>query len=117
MLPTQSLFVLLDQFRRRATPLLMVLALALTASACVHYEVIKQSGPPSAMVGMPGLSIDYDYSQIAISDKRMSEQQWLDSREKDEHRNTYLETKNSANTGIVEGLNKKLGGVPISVGV
>lgn len=95
----------------------LVLALAFTTSACINYEVLKQSGPPSALVGMTGLSVAYDYSQIAISNKRMSEQQWLETREKDEHRNTYLETKNSANVGVVEGLNKWLGGVPISVGV
>lgn len=85
-------------------------------SACAHYEVLRQSGPPSALVGMSSLTIKYDYSQIAISDKRMSEQQWLDTREKDEHRQTYLETKESANTGVVEGLTKKLGGVSLAVG-
>jgi|GEM_PF-2476330 len=122
MLPTHSLVILLQKIqplrrlRDHATPMLMVLALALSSAACAHYEVIKQSGPPSGLTGMTGLAIEYDYSQIAISNKRMSEEQWLETREKDEHRNTYLETKNSANTGVVEGLNKKLGGVPISEG-
>lgn len=100
----------------RLTQLLMVFALALTSMACAHYEIIRQSGPPSALTGMSGVAIQYDYSKIAISSKRMSEDQWLETREKDEHRNTYLETKNSANTGVVEGLNKKLGGVPITEG-
>ena len=96
--------------------MLAVLMLALMSSACAHYEVLRQSGPPSGLVGMTSMTINYDYSQIAISDKRMSEQQWLDTREKDEHRQTYLETKESANTGVVEGLGKKLGGVALSVG-
>ncbi len=96
--------------------LLALILLALVSTACVRYEVIKQSGPPSALSDMTALSINYDYSQIAISNKRMSEQEWLDTREKDEHRNTYLETKESANVGVVEGLSKKLGGVTITAG-
>jgi hypothetical protein len=116
MLSLRSFLPLLDQLRHRALPMLAVLMLALMSSACAHYEVLRQSGPPSALVGMTSLTINYDYSQIAISDKRMSEQQWLDTREKDEHRQTYLETKESANTGVVEGLGKKLGGVALSVG-
>jgi hypothetical protein len=94
-----------------------VLVLALLSTACVqHYEVLRQSGPPSAMVGVSSLTVNYDYSQIAISDKRMSEQQWLDTREQDAHRQIYLETKESANTGFVEGLTAKMGGVTLSVG-
>jgi hypothetical protein len=95
---------------------MLLLAVALTSVACLRYEIIRQSGPPSALNGLTGIAVDYDYSQIAISNKRMSEQQWLDSREKDEHRNTYLETKDSANTGVVTGLTRKLGGIPVVVG-
>lgn len=102
---------------RRALPLLAVLVLALLGTGCfAHYEVLRQSGPPSALTGVTSLTVSYDYSQIAISDKRMSEQQWLDTREKDEHRQTYLETKESANTGVVEGIGNKMGGVALSVG-
>jgi hypothetical protein len=114
--PRFSLLTMLHQLRRRALPMLAVFLLALTSMACAHYEVLKQSGPPSALAGMTGLAVTYDYSSIAISDKRMSEQQWLDSREKEEHRTTYLETKESANTGVVEGLTKKMGGVTVTVG-
>jgi hypothetical protein len=110
------LFDALRQTGRSAMPILTVLMLALTSMGCAHYEVLKQSGPPSAMAGMSALAVNYDYSQIAISDKRMSEQQWLETREKDEHRQTYLETKESANTGFLEGLNKKMSGVTVTVG-
>jgi hypothetical protein len=96
--------------------MLAVVMLALTSMACAHYEVLTQSGPPSAMAGMTSMTVSYDYSQIAISDKRMSEEQWLETREKDEHRQTYLETKESANTGIIEGMTKKMGGVTVTVG-
>ncbi len=96
--------------------MLAVFMLAFTSMACAHYEVLRQSGPPSALVGVTSISVNYDYSQIAISDKRMSEQQWLDTREKDEHRQIYLETKDSANVGFVEGMTKKMGGVTVSVG-
>jgi hypothetical protein len=119
MLSSRVLIPIVDALRRSgrsALPILAVLMLALTSMGCAHYEVLKQSGPPSAMAGMTNLAVTYDYSQIAISDKRMSEQQWLETREKDEHRQTYLETKESANTGIVEGLNKKMGGVTVTVG-
>ncbi|HLT36019.1 MAG TPA: hypothetical protein VK034_07030 [Enhygromyxa sp.] len=102
--------------RRSFLQLLAVLVFTLMSTACFHYEVLRQSGPPSALVGMTSLAVTYDYSQIAISDKRMSEQQWLDTREKDEHRQTYLETKESANVGVVEGLGNKMGGVPVGVG-
>ncbi len=96
---------------------LFVLGLALVAMACApHYMVVKQSGPPSALSSAQTIYVQYDYAHVAISDKRMSEQQWLDSREKDEHRTTYLETKDSVNTGVVEGLSKKLG-VPVQQGV
>jgi hypothetical protein len=111
---------LLPSLLRRVTvhalvPLL--LAIGLLATACVPpYQIIQQSGPPSALAGATAMTIDYDYSQIAISDKRMSEQQWLDTREKEEHRKTYLETKESANTGIVEGLSAKIQGVQFAIG-
>ena len=65
---------------------------------------------------MTTLAVNYDYSQVAISDKRMSEQQWQETREKPEHWQTYLETKESANTGFIQGLNKKMGGVNVTVG-
>lgn len=116
MLRPRSFRPLFEVLRLRALPMLAVLMLALLGSACAHYEVLRQSGPPSALNGMTALAVNYDYSQIAISDKRMSEQQWLDTREKDEHRNTYLETKDSANTGVVEGLTKKVGGVSVTAG-
>jgi hypothetical protein len=116
MLPLRSLLPLLETLRHRALPLLAVLTLVLFGSACRRYEVIQQSGPPSALQGVNNIAVTYDYSQIAISDKRMSEAQWLETREKDEHRNTYLETKDSANTGVVTGLTSKLGGVTVTAG-
>ncbi|MFO7564172.1 MAG: hypothetical protein R6X02_16115 [Enhygromyxa sp.] len=116
MLRPPTLLPLFVALRRRALPMLAVLVLALVSSACAHYEVLRQSGPPSALQGVNNIAVTYDYSEIAISDKRMSEEQWLETREKDEHRNTYLETKESANTGVVEGLTKKLGGVTVTAG-
>ncbi|MCA9681023.1 MAG: hypothetical protein KC431_19610 [Myxococcales bacterium] len=101
--------------RLLAAPLLFVFMLL--ASACApHYMIVKQSGPPSALSSAQAIYVQYDYSRVAISDKRMSEQQWLETREKDEHRTTYLETKNSVNTGVVEGLSAKLG-IPVQEGV
>lgn len=101
---------------RALVPLVLALV-ALTGVACgPPYQILQQSGPPSALAGASAMAIEYDYSQIAISDKRMSEQQWLDSREKEEHRKTYLETKDSANTGIIEGLTNKIQGVQFSAG-
>lgn len=111
---------LLPSLLRRVTVHALVpvlLAIGLLATACVPpYQIIQQSGPPSALAGATAMTIDYDYSQIAISDKRMSEQQWLDTREKEEHRKTYLETKESANTGVVEGLSAKIQGVQFAIG-
>ena len=102
---------------RRLTSFFFLLALAFATTACFKpYTVIQQSGPPSALAGTTAMAVQFDYGNIAISNKRMSEQQWLDTREKDEHRNTYLETKNSANVGIIEGLQKHLQGVAISEG-
>ena len=108
---------LLDRIRR-LSPLFFVLALALSSMACFKtYTVIQQSGPPSALVGATAFAVQFDYSNIAISDKRMSEEQWLETREKDEHRQTYLETKESANTGMLEGLQKGLAGAQLTPGV
>jgi hypothetical protein len=102
---------------RHLSSLLLVVALAFVALACVpHYTVISSSGPPSALVGVNAMSVQYDYSHIKISDKQMSEDQWLETREKDEHRKTYLETKESANTGVLEGLVKGLPGVQVVTG-
>lgn len=114
MFSLRSFLPLLAPLRRRALPMLATLMLALLSSACVHYEVLRQT--PSALVGASSMTVNYFYTEVAISDKRMSEQQWLDTREKDEHRQTYLETKESANTGVIEGLSSKLGGVALSVG-
>jgi hypothetical protein len=101
----------------RFPSLLLVLALGLSSLACFpHYQVISKSGPPSALVGLGAVWVQYDYSHVAISDKRMTEEQWLASREKDEHRQTYLETKDSANVGFAEGLAKGLAGVQINPG-
>jgi hypothetical protein len=116
MLPPKLLLLALNRIVQRITPTLVLLGLALTSLACTPYKIIVQSGPPSALAGATTMTIRYDYSQVAISNKRMSEQQWLDSREKDEHRNTYLETKESANTGISEGLVKKISGVQFANG-
>lgn len=114
---SSSSLLALQRLLRRAPALLGVLALVLFSTACFkRYQVIQQSGPPSVLAGVNELYVAYDYSQIAISDKRMSEQQWLDTREKDEHRQTYLETKESANTGFVEGLQKKMAGVKLFEG-
>jgi hypothetical protein len=101
----------------RLPSLLFLLVLALASSACFpHYQVISHSGPPSALVGLGAVWVQYDYAFVAISDKRMSEEQWLASREKDEHRTTYLESKDSANYGFAEGLAKGLPGVKINPG-
>ncbi|MFV8752753.1 hypothetical protein ACNOYE_19565 [Nannocystaceae bacterium ST9] len=116
MLPSKLLSAL-TRALRHAAPLAMLVALAMTTLACMPpYQIIAQSGPPSALAGATAMTIQYDYSQIAISDKRMSEQQWLDTREKDEHRQTYLETKDSANIGFGEGLQKKIAGVEFATG-
>jgi hypothetical protein len=101
----------------RLSSLLFLLVLALASMACFpHYQVISHSGPPSALVGLGEVWVQYDYSFVAISDKRMSEEQWLASREKDEHRQVYLESKDSANFGFAEGLSKGLPGVKINPG-
>lgn len=86
------------------------------ACAVPHYQVIKRSGPPSALVGLSAVWLQYDYSHVAISDKNMSEEQWLATREKEEHRQIYLETKNSADVGFAEGLAAGLAGVAINPG-
>lgn len=86
----------------------MLLAIACFMVACAPYKVIQRSGPPSALAGMDTLYVQFDYSRVQISSDRMSEAQWLETREKEQHRNTYLETKNSANTGILGGLSNKL---------
>jgi hypothetical protein len=101
----------LDRIRHLVPSLLLVLGLAFGAMACVPWTVITASGPPSALVGVTAMSVQYDYSNIRISDKGFSEEEWLASREKDEHRTTYLETKDSANIGILEGLAKGAPGV------
>ncbi len=117
MLLPKLVLTLLHRALERATPVAMLLALALTTLACVPYQIIAQSGPPSALAGATAMTLAYDYTQIAISDKRMSEQQWLETREKEEHRTTYLETKESANQGVGEGLSSKISGVQFGVGV
>ncbi|WP_106088581.1 hypothetical protein [Enhygromyxa salina] len=106
----------LDRIRHLIPSLVLVLGLAMGAMACVPWTVITSSGPPSALVGVTAMSIQYDYSNIRISDKGLSEEEWLASREKDEHRATYLETKDSANIGIIEGLTKNLPNVQIVPG-
>ncbi len=97
---------------------MFVLALALASLACVpaHYAVIKQSGPPSALTGASAVWVQYDSSHVAISDKNMTEEQWLATREKDEHRQIYLDSKNSANVGFAEGFAAGLAGVQINPG-
>lgn len=116
MLLPKLLLTILHRVVQRTTPALLLLALAMTTLGCVPYAIIVQSGPPSALAGATTMAIKYDYSQVGISDKRLTEQQWLDSREKDEHRNTYLETKESANKGVAEGLSKKIAGVTFTEG-
>lgn len=102
---------------RHLSSLLFVVALAFVALACVpHYTVISSSGPPSALAGVSAMAVQFDYAHVKISDKQMSEEQWLETREKDAHRKTYLETKDSANTGVIEGLQKGLPGVQITPG-
>ena len=101
----------------RLPSLLFVLALALTSLACFpHYQVVSHSGPPSALIGLQAVWVQYDSSFVAISDKRMSEEQWLATREKDEHRQIYLETKNSVGYGFAEGFAMGLPGVQITPG-
>jgi hypothetical protein len=101
----------------RLPSLLFMLVLALASLACFpHYQVISKSGPPSALVGLQAVWVQYDYSHVAISDKRMSEEQWLATREKDEHRQIYLETKDQANYGFAEGLAAGLAGLQVNPG-
>jgi hypothetical protein len=106
----------LDRIRHLIPSLMLVLGLAFGAMACVPYTIITSSGPPSALVGVTAMAIQYDYSNVRISDKGLSEEEWLSSREKDEHRATYLETKDSANVGVLEGMSKRLSGVQIVPG-
>src|SRR5690242_14329092 len=59
----------------RLPSLLFLLVLALASMACFpHYQVISHSGPPSALVGLGEVWVQYDYAFVAISDKRMSEE-------------------------------------------
>ncbi|PRQ03591.1 hypothetical protein ENSA5_14260 [Enhygromyxa salina] len=107
---------LLDRIRRHL-PSLLVFALALGAAGCFdHYQVISSSGPPSELVGVTSMTVQYDYSNVRISNKGLSEEEWLASREEDAHRETYLETKESANIGIIEGLQAGLSGVQFATG-
>jgi hypothetical protein len=99
----------------RKLHLLTLLAFCLLV-ACGPWTVIVQSGPPSALLGMNAIGVTFDYSQIAIGGKRQSEQDWLATREKEEHRQTYLQTKAEANRGMIQGVQKKLGGVAIAEG-
>ncbi len=116
MPPLRTLFSA-PSLRRLLSPLVLV-AFALFTTACAaHYTVIKQSGPPSALLGVQAIAVQYDYSQIRIGNTdRMTEEQWLSSRKQESHRQTYLDTKNSANIGVVEGLTKNLNQVVVSEG-
>jgi hypothetical protein len=101
----------------RLPSLLFSLMLALTSLACFpHYQVVSHSGPPSALIGLQAVWVQYDSSFVAISDKRMSEEQWLASREKDGHRQNYLESKDQANYGFAEGLAMGLAGLRVNPG-
>jgi hypothetical protein len=75
-----------------------------------------RSGPPSALTGLTAVWVQYDSSYVAISDKNMTEEQWLATREKEEHRQIYLDSKNAANVGFAEGLAGGLAGVAINPG-
>lgn len=88
----------------------------LLLAACAPWTVITQSGPPSALLGVNTVGVTYDYSQIAIGGQRQSEADWLATREKEDHRQTYLQTKAEANRGIIQGLQKRMGGVTIGEG-
>jgi hypothetical protein len=110
------LVTVLHRVVQRAMPAFLLLALATTTLACTPYTVIVKLGPPSALAGATTMALKYDYSGVGISNKHLSEQQWLESREKEEHRTTYLETKVSANTGVSEGLVKKITGVAFAEG-
>jgi hypothetical protein len=101
----------------RLPSLLFALVLAFASLACFpHYQVVSKSGPPSALIGLAEVWVQYDYGHVAISDKRMTEEQWLASREKDEHRHNYLESKDQANYGFAEGLAMGLAGLRVNPG-
>jgi len=90
--------------------------LATTTGCFKRYTVIKQSGPPSALQGTTAMAVQFDTSNIAISKDRMSEQQWLETREKDEHRANYTDSLQAANTNFLSGLQSRLNGVALSMG-
>ena len=98
---------------RPTTYLIFVFALLLGTAGCFKtWTVIKQSGPPSALQGQTQMAVQFDTSNIRIGkDEQMSEQQWLESREKDEHRANYTESVAEANRMFMEGMRKKANGV------
>lgn len=90
---------------------LLVLALA----ACgPPYTIIKQSAP-SALTGTTAMGVNFDFSNVAISGKRMTEEQWLASRD-DNGRTTYTETKQKAADGFVRKLHEQGGGASVAAG-
>ena len=108
---------LLARFRPPTFVLLVFALLLGTSTGCFkRYTVIKSSGPPSALQGTGAMAIQFDTSNIAISKDRKSEQDWLASREKDEHRANYTESVQEANAKFLEGLQQRASGVQFSVG-
>jgi hypothetical protein len=93
--------------------LFFLFALVIATTGCFKtWTVIKSSGPPSALAGQTPIAVQFDTSHIVIGNKdQMTEQQWLDSREKDEHRANYTESVQNANAQFIEGLRQRSEGV------
>ncbi|MDC0715964.1 hypothetical protein [Nannocystis bainbridge] len=99
-------------FRRFA----FVLALAaapLAATACKPYAVVQQSGPPSALKGMTGMTVGFDWSQVTVLDKS-SEAEYLATKN-DEEKADFAKIKQETDAAILEGMRDRgVNAVPVA---
>lgn len=93
--------------------LFALFALVIATTGCFKtWTVIKSSGPPSALAGQTPMAVQFDTSSIRIGNKdQMTEQQWLETREKDDHRANYTESVQAANQHFMDGLRSRSKGV------
>ncbi|EDM76174.1 hypothetical protein PPSIR1_26978 [Plesiocystis pacifica SIR-1] len=92
---------------------MFLLALVFSATGCFKtWTVIKASGPPSALQGKAQMAVQFESVNVRVGNKdQMTEQEWLDSREKDEHRDNYTDSMSEANRTFMQGLRQRADGV------
>lgn len=86
-------------------------AALLTASAagvaCAPYNIVQQSGPPSALKGMSDVAVKFDWSQVKVLGK--SEQEYLSEKD-DEEKADFAKIKQETDAAILQGLQENGGG-------